>query len=124
MAGENVYEVIWTNRPDLGVKYREWGWNVTNHQAIVESWLGMTDDPQVIGAGRDATEYARRKGWTTSAPATVVTAPVGIVAATPAGEPTQTRSVLNWVEQNPVLAGVGVLGLVVVFFGMPKIFNQ
>lgn len=123
MATTDPYEVIWNRRPDLGPFYARNGWNTTDHRAIVENWLSMTTEADVIAANRDATAYAVRMGWMSS-PTTPTQPTTPTTPTTPVTQPTQARTVLAWMEDNPVLAlGIGA-AVIVVFFGVPKIFSQ
>lgn len=62
LAGQS----IWDARPDLKAFYDQaWGAGSYSIDDAVKNWLSMTDDPEVIAAGRDANTYAASKGLPT-----------------------------------------------------------
>lgn len=70
-TGENFTEnqaldAIWGNRPDLEKFYQANGWktNTTEERrAAVRNWMGMTDDRDVMTAGRNAINFVKAKRW-------------------------------------------------------------
>lgn len=62
LAGQS----IWNARPDLKAFYDQaWGAGSYSIDDAVNNWLSMTDEPDVIAAGRDANAYAAKMGLPT-----------------------------------------------------------
>ena len=62
LAGQS----IWNARPDLKAFYDQaWGAGSYSIDDAVKNWLSMTDDADVIAAGRDANTYAGKMGLPT-----------------------------------------------------------